>query len=111
MLYGKTLAGKLNPDLKANLNGHPFIFHSISFRSELGSKSYIFIKNDKIISLTNLFQHLLFAEILLELKIESILAYLVRNFQINARNKLTTKCLLTFFHYKLASLNIAVKSM
>ena len=29
MLYAKTLAGKLNPDLKANLNGHPSICHSI----------------------------------------------------------------------------------
>ena len=91
MLYGKTLAGKLNPDLKANLNGHTF---------ELGSKSYIFMKNDKIILLTNLFQHLLSAEILYELKIKFILPYLVRNSQINARNKLTTKCLLTFFHFK-----------
>ena len=27
--YAKTLAGKLNPDLKANLNEHPFIYHSI----------------------------------------------------------------------------------
>ena len=29
MLYAKTLAGKLNPDLKANLNGHPSICHLI----------------------------------------------------------------------------------
>ena len=36
----------------------------IQSRSELGSKSYIFMKNDKIISLKNLFQ--LFAEILSE---------------------------------------------
>ena len=53
------LAGELDPDLKANLNGHPS-------RSELGSKSYIFMENDKIISLTNLFQHLLSVEILSE---------------------------------------------
>ena len=57
------------------------------------------MENDKI-SLTNLFQHLLSAEILSEWKIEFILPYLVRNFQINARNKLTAKCLLTFSHYK-----------
>ena len=56
-------------------------------------------KMTKIISLTNLFQHLPSAEILSESKIEFILPYLVRNFQINARNKLTTKCLLTFSHY------------
>ena len=55
--------------------------------------------NDKIISLTNLFQHLLSAEVLSELKIEFILPYLVRNFQINPRNKLVGKCLLTFSHY------------
>ena len=29
LLYVKNLAGKLNPDLKANLNGHPSICHSI----------------------------------------------------------------------------------
>ena len=62
--YAKTLAGELDPDLKANLNGHLSICHSP--RSELGSKSYIFMENDKIISLTNLFQHLLYAEILSE---------------------------------------------
>ena len=27
--HAKTLAGKLNPDLKADLNGHPSICHSI----------------------------------------------------------------------------------
>ena len=75
---------------------HPYVIQS---RSELGSKSYIFMENDKIISLTNLFQHLLSAEILSQLKIEFILPYLVINFQINANNKLTTKCLLTFSHY------------
>ena len=48
------------------------------------------MENDKIISLTNLFQHLLSAEILSELKIELILPYLVRNFHINAKNKLRT---------------------
>ena len=42
---------------------HPYVIQS---RSELGSKSYIFMENDKIISLTNLFQHLLSAEILSE---------------------------------------------
>ena len=46
----------LNPDLK-------------------GSKSYIFMENDKIISLTNLFQHLLSVEILSEWNIEFILPY------------------------------------
>ena len=29
LLYAKTLAAKLSPDLKANLNGHPSICHSI----------------------------------------------------------------------------------
>ena len=52
--YAKTLAGELDPDLKAYI---------IQSRSELGSESYIFMENDKIISLTNLFQHLLSAEI------------------------------------------------
>ena len=56
------------------------------------------MENDNI-SFTNLFQHLLSAEILSEWKIEFILSYLVRNFQINARDKLTAKCPLTFSHY------------
>ena len=71
----------------------------IESRSELGSKSHIFMENEKIISLTNFFQHLLFAERLSEWKIEFILPYLKRNFKITARNKLTSKCLLTFSHY------------
>ena len=29
LLYARTLAGKLNPDLKANLNGHPSMCHLI----------------------------------------------------------------------------------
>ena len=97
MLYAKTLAGKLNPDFKANLNGHPS--NVIQSRSELGSKHYIFMENVKIVSLTKVLQHLLSAEILSEWKIEFILLYLRRNFQINVRNKLTAKCLLTFSHY------------
>ena len=55
------------------MNIHPYAIES---RSELGSKSYIFIKNDKIISLTNLFQHFLFAKLLSEWKIEFILPYI-----------------------------------
>ena len=46
--------------------------HSYLIQSELDSKSYLFIKNDKIISLTNLFQHLLSVEILSERIIEFI---------------------------------------
>ena len=75
---------------------HPYVN---KYRFELSSKSYILIKNDKIFSLANLFQHLLSAENLCEWKIEFILPYLERNFQINAENKLTTKYLLTFPHY------------
>ena len=45
------------------MNIHPYIIQS---RSELGSKSYLFMENNKIISLTNLFQYLLSAEILRE---------------------------------------------
>ena len=73
---------------------HPYV---IQHRSELGSKSYIFMENDKIVLLTNL-QHLLSPEILSEWKIDFILPYLGRNFKIKARKKLTTKCLLTFSH-------------
>ena len=40
--------------------------HVTQSRSELGLKSYIFMENDKMISLTNLFQHLLSAEMLSE---------------------------------------------
>ena len=41
---------------------HAYVIES---RSELGSKSYIFMENDKIVLLTNL-QHLLSPEILSE---------------------------------------------
>ena len=54
---------------------HPYVIQS---RSDLRSKiSYIFMENDKIISLTNLFQHLLSAGVLSEWKIEFILPCLV----------------------------------
>ena len=39
--------------------------YGIQCRYELGSKSYIFMENDRIISLTNLFQHLLSVQIYL----------------------------------------------
>ena len=39
--------------------------YGIQCRYELGSKSYIFLENDRIISLTNLFQHLLSVQIYL----------------------------------------------
>ena len=39
--------------------------YGVQCRFELGSKSYIFMKNDRIISLTNLFQHLLSVQIYL----------------------------------------------
>ena len=41
------------------------------------------MEDGKIISLTNLFQHSRLADILSELKVEFILPYLVRSFQIN----------------------------
>ena len=57
------------------------------------------MENDIVISLTNLFQYLLSAEIYLNEKINLYFTYLMRNFQINARNKLTEKCLfLPFSH-------------
>ena len=56
---------------------HPYAIQS---SPELGSKSYIFTENNKIISLTNLLQYLLFAEALSEWKIEFILPYLVGYF-------------------------------
>ena len=86
--YAKTLAGELNPDLKANLNEHPSI-----------CKSYVSMENYKINSLANLLEYSLSAEILSEWKIELIVAHLVRNFQINWRNEPIAKCLLTFSHY------------
>ena len=61
------------------------------------------MENDKINSLAKLFQYLLSAEILSESKIEFILPHLVRNFQINARNKLIAKCLLPLPLYKASS--------
>ena len=41
------------------------------------------MEDGKIISLANLFQHSRLADILSELKVEFILPYLVRSFQIN----------------------------
>ena len=43
------------------------------------------MENDKIISIINLFQHLLSVEIYLNKKLN--FTYLVTNFQINGRNK------------------------
>ena len=45
------------------MDNHPY---GIQSKTQLGSKGYIFMENDKIISLTNLFQHLLSTEILSE---------------------------------------------
>ena len=89
-LYVKTLADKLNPDLKVNLNEHSSIWHSIQIWIRL-KKLYFHGNHKIIISLTNLFKYLLSEEILSEWKIEFILPYLVRNSQINAWNKLTAK--------------------
>ena len=80
--YVQTSADKLNPDLKANLNGHPSICHSIKIWIRL--KKLCCHGNHKIISLTNLFKYLLSAEMLSEWKTEFIFPYLVRNVQINA---------------------------
>ena len=44
------------------------------------------MENDEIILLTNVFQHLLSAEIYLDEKLNLHFQYLVRNFQINVRN-------------------------
>ena len=55
---------------------HSYVIQS---RSQLVSKSYIFMENDNIISLTNLFEYFLSAEILSHLKIEFILPYLMIN--------------------------------
>ena len=57
------------------------------------------MENDKIVPLTNPFQHSLPAEIYLNEKLNLYFTYLVRNVQTNARKKLIVKCLLTFSHY------------
>ena len=78
LLYVRTSAGKLNADLKASLNGHPSMCHSIHIWIRLKKVLMeTFIEDDKII--------------LSEWQMEFILPYLVINFKINARNKLTTK--------------------
>ena len=78
----KTLAGELNSDLKANLNGYTYIFYLIQIWIRL--KKLYFLGNDRIISLTNLFQHLLSA-FNIWMKNWIKLPYLMRNFQINTR--------------------------
>ena len=85
----KTLAGKLNPDLKANLNGHPSICHSIQIWIRL-KKLYFHGKWQ------NHFTHksvstFIICRNLSEWKIEFILPYLLRNFQTNARKKLAAQ--------------------
>ena len=69
------------------------------------------MENDKIVSLVNLFQHLLYAEIYLIEKLNLYFTYLVRNFQINAKNKLTAKCLLTSSIIQGLILGMVVKSV
>ena len=69
------------------------------------------MENDKIVSLINLFQHLLSAEIYLTEKLNLYFTYLVRNFQINARNRITAKCLLTSSIIQGLILGTVVKSM
>ena len=63
----KLLAGELNSHIKANLNGHSSICCLIQIWIML--KKYIFMENDKTISLTKLFQQLLSAEIYLNEKL------------------------------------------
>ena len=68
------------------------------------------MENGKIISLANLFQHLLSAEIYLNEKLKLYLIYLVRNFQIYARNKQES----AFEHSSIIQdliLNMVAKSM
>ena len=69
------------------------------------------MENDKIVSLINLFQHLLSAEIYLTEKLNLYFTYLVRNFQINARNRITAKCLPTSSIIQGLILGTVVKSM
>ena len=69
------------------------------------------MENDKINSFTNFFQYLLSAEILSELKIEFILPHLVINFQLNGRNKLIKKYLLTFSIIQGLILKMVAKSV
>ena len=52
------------------------------------------MKNEKIISPKNPSQHLYISRNLSEQKIKLILSYLVRNFSVSERSKLTAKCLL-----------------
>ena len=108
-LHAKSLAGELSLCSKANINGHPSIWYLIHTWIRL--RKLYFHGNDKISSLTNLFQYFLSGEILSERKIELILPHLVRNFQINARNKLITKYLLTSPIIQDLILNMVVKSM
>ena len=57
------------------------------------------MENDKTNSLKNLFQYLLSSKTLSEVKFEFLSPDLVRNFQINGKNKAIAKCLLTFSRY------------
>ena len=67
---------------------HPYVIQS---RSELGSKNYIFMENDKINAPTDLFQYLLSAENLSEWKIEFILATIFSKFQNQCKEQTNNK--------------------
>ena len=73
----------------------------MSFNTDLNyNKIFIFSqKMTKSFHSQIYFKHLNIGRNLSEWKIEFILSYLVRNFQINARNKLREKCLFKFSHY------------
>ena len=93
----KTLAGKLNPDLKANLNGHPSICHSIQIWIRL-KKLYFHGKwqnhfTHKSVSTFTICRNFIWMKNWIYITIFS------EKFPINARNKVLAKCLLTFFHY------------
>ena len=85
----KTLAGELNSDLKANLNGNPSKCRLIQIWIRL--KKVCFHRKWQ-----NHFTHesvstFIICRNLSQRKIEFILPYLVRIFQINGRNKLISK--------------------
>ena len=69
-------------------------------------KNYIFIGNDKTISITNFVQDLLSAEILSEWKIEFILPFFSEKFPNQCKEQTNSKV-----HSNIFPLHMAVKSM
>ena len=97
LLYARTLAGKLNPDLKANLNGHPSMCHSIQIWIRL-KKLYLHGKwqnhfNHKSVLTFTICRNFIWMKNWIYITIFS------EKFPNQCKEQTNNKASLTFFHY------------